>query len=410
MNMIRIPREHTQDILDRTRTLIEKCRPRLSGSPGCGLAARELRDALAKSCDQAFIEEYIQHPDSFFLMTRVLAAAYILAGFFFFLGGAALYVSAAVFTLGTVYIVDEFVFLGRFFDPLFQKKPGSNAVGILEPAADVRQQIVLVGHHDSTPVCRFLEKHGWAYAFRLVLPMVFHMTANIGAILTAAGLWSGSAGDGVRMAFRIMIVAGSLFIIPIFRYYGRAASPGASDNLVSSLILVKLAELFKVGEIGALNHTQVIFLSVDGEENGQRGSSEYAGKHKNELLGEKTFVFNMDTLSRLKDLAFLKIDGNGFTRLSSRLTDDCVRIAAELGYAVKAIRIPLGGGGTDAGRFARVGIESASLIGISTRLIRKDIDYHTSRDIVDNIEPAAVEAGLNIAANFILEKDRAATA
>jgi hypothetical protein len=41
-------------------------------------------------------------------------------------------------------------------------------------------------------------------------------------------------------------------------------------------------------------------------------------------------------------------------------------------------------------------------------MIRKDIDYHTSRDTVDNIEPAAVEAGMNIAANFVLEMDRVA--
>ncbi|MHB8055025.1 MAG: hypothetical protein ACYDH3_07250, partial [Candidatus Aminicenantales bacterium] len=140
MNVIRIPREHIQDILSRTRTLIEKCHPRLPGSPGCGLAARELRDALANSCDQAFIEEYVQHPDSFFLMNRVLVAAYLSAGLFFFLGGVAVIVSAAVYTLGTVFMVNEFVFLGRFFDPLFQKKSGSNVVGIQEPAADVRQQ------------------------------------------------------------------------------------------------------------------------------------------------------------------------------------------------------------------------------------------------------------------------------
>jgi len=406
--MIPIPREHIQDILGRTRALIDKCHPRLPGSSGCLYAAREIRDALAKSCDSGFIEEYVQHPASFFLMNRVLAAAYLLAGLFFFIGGAGIYASAVVFTLGTIFIVNEFVFLGRFFDPLFGKKPGANVVGIMEPASDVRQQIILVSHHDSTRVCNFLEKHQWAYAFRVVLPIVFHIIANIGAILVSAGLWPESGGESVRAAFKLIIVAGCLFIIPLFWYYGRDAASGASDNLVSSLMLVKLAELFKSGDLKRMNHSRLFFLSADGEENGQRGSFEYARKHLAELLGIKTFVFNMDTLSRLKVLAFLKTDMNGIIRLSSRLTDECLKIAAELGYSVKAIRFPFGGGGTDAGQFARVGIESASLIGISTRLIRKDVDYHTSRDIVDNIEPAAVEAGLNIAANFILEKDEGA--
>lgn len=120
-------------------------------------------------------------------------------------------------------------------------------------------------------------------------------------------------------------------------------------------------------------------------------------------------VFNMDTLGRTRDLAFLKTDTNGLTRLSARLTGEGLRIAAELGRPVRAIRFPLGGGGTDAGQFARVGVESVSLIGISTHFVRRDVDYHTSRDTVDAIEPAAVEAGLEIALNFVLETDRTAS-
>jgi aminopeptidase YwaD len=403
--LIRLSREHVQDILARTRTLVERCHPRLPGSPGCLRAARKLRDALAKPCDRAFIEEYTQHPASFFLMNRVLAAAYLIAGGLFLLGAAATRVSALVFTLGTVFIVNEFVFLGRFFDPLFPKKPGANVVGIMEPVSEAQCQIVLCAHHDSTPVCNFLERHQWAYAFRVVFPIVFHAIANVGAIIASTGLLSGATGDGVHLALKILIVAGCLFIVPLFWYYGRDASPGASDNLVSSLMLVKLAELFKSGDLKKPNHTRLIFLSADGEECGQRGSFEYARRHKAELLCLPTFVFNMDTLSRFEDLALLKTDTNGFRRLSVPLTEECLKIAAALGYPVKVIRFPFGGGGTDAGQFARLGIESASLIGISTRLIRKNVEYHTSRDTVDHVESTAVEAGLNIAANFILKKD-----
>jgi aminopeptidase YwaD len=404
--MIRIAPEHAQDILARTRALIGICRPRLPGSPGCLRAARELRDALARSCDRAFIEEFVQHPSSFFLMGRILAAAYILAGFFFFVGGAGVFASAVIFTLGTVFVVDEFVFLGRFFDPLFKKRPGANVVGIMEPASDVERQVIVSGHHDSTPICRFLEKRPWAYAFRVILPFAFQFVANIGAILVSAGARSGDAGDGVRTAVKAAIVAGCFFVIPLFWYYGRDASPGASDNLVSSLMLVKLAELFKSGELSAPKHTRIVFLSTDGEENGQRGSFEYARKHKAEFPGLPTFVFCLDTLSRFEDLAFLKTDTNGFRGLSAALTHECLKIAAGLDYPVKAVRLPPGGGGTDAGQFARFGVDAASLIGISTRLIRRDIQYHTSRDTVDNIDPEAVEAGLDIAANLVLEKDK----
>jgi len=399
--MIRIPSEHVQDVFARTRALITRCHPRLPGTPGCLRAAGELRDEFAKSCDRAFLEEYVQHPASFLSMNRVLAVVYLVAGSLFFLGGWGIYASAAVFTLGTVFFVNEFAFLGRFFDPLFKQKPGANVVGILEPAGPVERQMVLCAHHDATRVCNFLEMRPALFAFRSVLPIIFHAAANIGTVIASVGLMSGEAGNSGNLVIKIVIVAGCLFVVPLFRYFGRDASPGASDNLVSSLMLVKLAELFKSGVLSLPKNTRLVFLSADGEENGQRGSFEYARRHKTELLSLPTFVFNIDTLSRLEDLAFLKTDTNGIRKLSAPLADQCVKIAAGLGYRIKAVRFPFGGGGTDAGQFAKIGIEAASLIGISTRLIRKDIDYHTSRDTVDNIDPAAIEAGLNIAANFI---------
>jgi aminopeptidase YwaD len=339
-------------------------------------------------------------------MNKVLALCYLAAAASFLIGGWGILVSAALFILGMAYFVNMFAFLGRFFDPLFKKKPGANVVGTIEPTSDVRQAIVFCAHHDSSPVCNFFEKLPGAYAFRTFLPVVFYVVATGGAIVASASLFSGAVAWGGRPALRIVLAAGVVFVVPVFRYFGREASPGASDNLASSLVLVKLAELVKSGTVLKPKHTRLVFLSVDGEENGQRGSSEFARRHKTELLGLRTFVFNMDTLARLKDLGFLKTDTNGLRRLSAPLTAEGLEIARGLGYLVKAVRFPFGGGGTDAGQFAKIGVDAVSLIGVSTRPIRKDIDYHTTRDTVDRIEPAAVEAGLNIAIHFALAKDK----
>jgi hypothetical protein len=82
-------------------------------------------------------------------------------------------------------------------------------------------------------------------------------------------------------------------------------------------------------------------------------------------------------------------------------------LSDKLGHPIKNKKILFGGGGTDAGQFARADIEALSLIGISTDLIRKDIYYHTSKDIVKNIEDEALEAALSLAQQFILNKDNA---
>ena len=119
-------------------------------------------------------------------MNKVLAVGYLAAAAFFFIGGWGILVSAALFILGMAYFVNMFAFLGRFFDPLFKKRPGENVVGTMEPAADVRQAIVLCAHHDSSPVCNFFEKFPGAYAFRTFLPVAFYVVATVGAVVASA--------------------------------------------------------------------------------------------------------------------------------------------------------------------------------------------------------------------------------
>lgn len=406
---IRVERAAAENVLARTDELVAECHPRPAGSPGCLRAAAALRDALRPFCDRVEIEEFIQAPGAFFLIGRVLALVYLVSAVLFFVGGPAVYFSAAGLTLGTVYFFTVFVRMDRTFDFLFPKRPGANVIGVIEPSDEVRQQVVVGGHHDSAPVCNFLEKRQWAYAFRVIVPFAFATLANIGAVPAAAGAWGARAEPIGLAALKLVFLAGAVFVVPLIWLNKRDASPGAGDNLVCSLALVKLAGIFGSGDPeAALRHTRLILLSTDGEENGQKGALHYTASHRGELRAVKTFAFTLDSLYRTRDLAFLTTETNGLVRLSGPLTAEGVRIASDLGYAAKAGPIPFGGGGTDAGRFARAGVEAASLIAISTRRIRRDIVYHTSRDTVAGVEPEVVEAGLNIAANFIREKDRAA--
>ena len=408
-SMFRVTRSDADDVLSRTGRLIGECHPRLAGSPGCLRAAHAIGEALKPFCDRVEIEEFTQAPEAFFSIGPVLASIYLMSAILFFIGGPAAYFSAAGFTLGTVYFLTVFARMDRTFDFLFRKKPGANVVGVVEPAAEVRRQVIIGGHHDSAPVCNFLEKHQWAYAFRIIIPVALATLANIGTVLTAAGAWSARAEPIALSSLKVIVLAGAVFVVPLIWLNGRDASPGAGDNLVSSLLLVKLAELFHPGgPETALRHTRLVLLSTDGEENGQKGSRHYALTHQADFRKTETFFLSLDGLYRLRDLAFLTTETNGMVRLSGALTAEGMRIASDLGYAAKAGPIPFGGGGTDAGRFARAGVEAASLIAISTQPIRRDIVYHTSRDTVANVEPEVVEAGLNIAANLILEKDKAA--
>jgi len=87
------------------------------------------------------------------------------------------------------------------------------------------------------------------------------------------------------------------------------------------------------------------------------------------------------------------------------MVNDCMDIAGQLGHHTKEGPITWGGGGTDAAEFARIGVAATSLLGMENRFIRDGLYYHTMEDTVDNIDPAAVRAGLEIVAGFIFKKD-----
>ena len=56
-------------------------------------------------------------------------------------------------------------------------------------------------------------------------------------------------------------------------------------------------------------------------------------------------------------------------------------------------------GGTDAVSFARAGLPSVTIIGISSK--NYDFTYHTRHDIVENIEPQSLENAKNGIVGFI---------
>ena len=203
---------------------------------------------------------------------------------------------------------------------------------------------------------------------------------------------------------------GLVFVGPLYFLVPRLPSPGAGDNLNACAMAVKVAEYFAArSRAGSpLRHTRLVFLSTDGEEAGQRGAIAYAERHASELTALPTYVFNVDSVYKVRDLAVLTRDRHGTLPLSARMARQCHELAARLGYSLKEMALLPGSGSTDAAAFARLGVEATSIIGVSAALGKDRLVYHTPWDTVDAIEPEAVEAVLDIAVNYIMGKDREA--
>jgi hypothetical protein len=307
-----------------------------------------------------------------------------------------------------VYVHFQFYVYRGTFDFLFSRAKGYNVSGIIEPAGRVKRQIIVTGHHDSACVCRYLLKRQRLFPFRVfALLIIFYGTLAVLCWWSVLKLltWPDYY---VSSWFPYAMAAGSGVIFHLyFMYMERTGTPGAGDNLISSTILVQLAELFG-GAAGykALKKTRLILLSTDAEEAGLKGAKAYVKKHQQDILRIPTSVITLECLYHLKDLGFTLSDCNGFVKLSKNLARRFHQTAQDLGYPSRLIHYPFGGGATDAAEFARAGAEATTVLGMATNLVRDGLVYHTPKDTVESIDTALLDAVLSILEKVIVQMDQ----
>lgn len=405
--MERAGRALAQSTLAMTKRLLASYGERITGSEKCREAARAIADTLRGSCDSVAEETFTLHPAALWNVGRAAAVTYCAAFLLAALGGWLAYAAAAICLVCLAYVVTQYIVCGRLFDGIFPRAQGCNVSGTIEPREEVRSQVLVVGHHDSPYVLSFLLRAQQFASLRLISAMAAFL------FLTGESVWGSLRQALTGVPWRLegiplwLEIAGILLAAPLFFLVKRVPSPGAGDNLNASSIAMSVAErISSRGKRGlALRHCRVVFLSTDGEEAGQRGAIAYAERHRSELHSVPTFVLNIDSVYGLSDLSVLTRDRHGTRALSKRMAARLCALAAELGYPLQKKPLPFGGGGTDAAAFARIGIESSALIGVSTSFFSKGLVYHTPFDTAERIQPEAVEAVLDLALNYILITD-----
>ncbi len=407
MELNRVGRETVLATLRLTQSFLERHGPRIAGTRQCLNAADQIAEMLRVHCDKVAEERFEMHPASFWSVGKIVSVAYLLSIIFLFAGGSFVYLSFAVALAGLIYGIVLYIFNGRVFDRFFPHADGCNVYGSIEPAGEVKQQIILSGHHDSPYVVSFLLNWKKLARIRLVLAVITYIVMLGVAIAATLETAVGSPDIIPIEVIAALAGLGLIFVGPLYSAITRLQSPGAGDNLNATAMAITAAVHFSLKrKKGApLKHTRLVILSTDGEEVGMRGAIDYAERHKSELLEVPTYVFNMDSVYTIKDLALLTRDRNGTRKLSEHMARECHEIAAELGYFPNIMPVSTGGGGTDAAAFARIGVEATSVIGVSIHSIGNDTVYHTPQDTVENIEPEAVEAVLDMAINYVMRKD-----
>jgi hypothetical protein len=312
--------------------------------------------------------------------------------------------AALNFILPVSIFISQFVFFKKIFDPFFKKKTGYNVYGTLEPEGEVKQQIVVCGHHDAAYVFHYMEMSPKVYLLISAVGVLPLFPAIVSAILL---LIRGKIPSWLHK----VILSGVAVAFPMWWFTTDEVSPAAGDNMIASSIVNEVTKIFsdlkKISK-NPLKHTRILCLSTDGEECGLRGAFDFVKKNEKKMKDIKTYVFCIDGIYKHDKLVFFDNDLNLTTDLSREMAEECLGIAKSLGYKGKISKMPWGGGSTDAAAFAKKGIEATNLTALEMDItkLEDDLVYHTSKDCTEAIEPYAVEQTLNVAVKYILEKDK----
>ncbi len=395
--------EHVQETLGFTEEIVKDYPRRLVGTPSCIEAGKRIAEEFTKNCDAGSvkIEEFTCHPEAFLKYIRPTVATYIASMVLTWLKRP--FKALLGYGLSVAAFVSEFAFYKEYIDPLFPEKKGYNVYGTVEPEGEVKQQIILCGHHDAAYVFHYMETSPRLYPLFIlagILPFILGFIFSMYMSLTrkSPGWMKG------------IITAGLGGVIPLWWFTTDEVSPGAGDNMIATAMANEATKIFadlkKKGK-NPLKHTRIICLSVDGEESGLRGSRAFVKRHEKELKDIKTYVFCMDTLYNADKLIFFDNDLNLTVDLSHEMAQELVDIAETLGYKAKVARMPWGGGSTDAASFGQKGIDATCLLAfeLDIKNLQEDLPYHTHNDTPDKIEPLMVKQALTIIREYILKKD-----
>ena len=408
-------RGHVKRVFDLTDEIVELYPNRLAGTKACHETAKRLKKEFAKNCDPGsnHIEEFTVHPQSFLKYIPAIVIIGIICSFLLLLG----YPLPALigFALVIFAFYAQFVRYWELLDPLFPKATGYNVYGSIEPEGEVKQQVILSAHHDAAYVFQLIARIPRFYSTFMQAGILFLILGFLVSLIwTVLMLFNIQIPTWAHPSVPIALVICSILVLPLAFSTTDEVSPGAGDNMIAVAIINEISKLFhdarKTGK-NPLQHTRLLIASFDAEEAGLRGARAFCQKHKEELLGTKTYALNIDTLYKIRDINFFASDLNTTVKLSRQMAQDCVDIAKALGYPSVVSGMPFGGGSTDAAEFGKIGVEATNMAALSFDIsaFKEGMVYHTKNDLTKYIEPDVVEATLKIARDYILKKDAEAT-
>ena len=375
--------------------------PRKCGGDAERLAQDYLANTLKPFADSVSRETFDVHPDAFMAFVPI-AGGLLLASTAANIAGALKknkLAAASVGLVGTALgaLIGEFALYKKPLDPLFPLAKSGNVIAVRKAKGETKRRIILSGHTDSAPE--------WTYTYKLgskgVLTVAGYAVAGLAYDIASTAVSLTSKNHKLKKGLALGQLAFAPGFAALFAFTnGKRYVDGASDDLSGSYVAASTLKFLSDNDI-SFENTEVIALLTGGEECGLRGAEAFFKAHP-ELLSDGVetgcvgfFFFN--------DTATTEIYTNDLNGLVKNDPSVCALVqnaAKQCGRDVPFGSIPLGS--TDAAAASRAGCKAASFVAMDPAPARY---YHTRLDTADNIMPATIEKGIEIALQTVFDFD-----
>ncbi|MES2621600.1 MAG: M28 family peptidase [Bacteroidota bacterium] len=376
--------------------IIEKFGPRKAGSEAEKKAQEFIAEKSSRFTDQVRIIPFEEYLDARFGKLKYYVAFYVVALILYWIQPqVALFLSIVNALL---IILDLMMYRDLLTTFPGKKQTSWNVEAVLEPQGEVKSTVVVSGHMDST------REYTWWYRLG---GLGIKLTIFAGFLMVLQPLfyaWYVLAPQTFHNYIWVGFLALSPTLIVYWSMHGDRVVNGAQDNLSGIAIAFEsfkaLAHPTQKGK-SMLKNTRVKFVSFGSEEKGLCGSRAYVKLKKEELKKENAHLVNIDGVRLVDEIAIVYRELMNGTSHSPELIDGLKRSFHHQNISFKNVMVPIGG--TDAVSFARAGLPSVTLIGMSAS--EYDFTYHTRNDLVEHIEPLALEHVKNGVLEFVKQWD-----
>lgn len=387
-----------EEVFINTQQLIDDFGPRLAGTQEDLDASDRLYDIMSDAFDEAHQESFYVYKGAFLGWIRLLVASYIIALGMIWMRW--FMIAFIILLLSLLVLIIQFFLYLPLLDRFYPKKEARNVYGIVEPKGEVKKQIIISGHHDSARIFNFFIHQPKLYNFRTTGSIVVVIIALLSTIILS--IFRNQHWLYLSLSIGLSILL--LLVGQMWFFASKKGTPGAGDNLVAVFNAIAIGKYFKQHP---LNHTRLIIVSFDAEEEGLRGARDFAKKHAHEMKKIPTILLNQDCLYDESELFLLTSDLNDFVDLDMDLATHVSQHAKELGIHLPLKPLAFLTGGTDAAELQKIGVPSLSIIGMLWSNSHRNLSYHTPFDTLDKVSPDVVKDVLNIFITYITHQEQA---